>query len=190
MTKPGDSPAIKKKIRREKNFLPSIFFNKLKNLITGRYFPWYFLKQTVFYPSAEQDKHFMFHHLLYSTQGSLTYSDYFKDFEPILYFLDSKTKIKKLLRMKLNLYTNQNKIIEHVSHTDINNKDINNKDEPRKDVNVEILNFTTCNGGTKIEGKKYPSNENELLMFNNLNEHFGIVQTDTQTRVVLNIATI
>ena len=170
---------------REKNFLPSIFFNKLKNLITGHYFPWYFLKQTVFYPGAQHDEHFMFHHLLYSTEGSLTYSDYFKDFEPILYFLDTKTKIKKLLRMKLNLYTNQNKIIEHVSHTDINNKD-----EPRKDVNVEILNFTTCNGATKIEGKKYSSNENELLIFSNLHKHSGIVQTDTQTRIVLNIATI
>ena len=184
MTKPGDSPAIKKKIRREKNFLPSIFFNKLKNLITGRYFPWYFLKQTVFYPSAEQDKHFMFHHLLYSTQGSLTYSDYFKDFEPILYFLDSKTKIKKLLRMKLNLYTNQNKIIEHASHTDINNKLI-----PNPHATISLLNFVNCNGGTNVEGKKYSSKENELLIFNNLNKHSGIVQTDTQTRIVLNIAT-
>ena len=185
MTKPGDSPAIKKKIRREKNFLPSIFFNKLKNLVTGRYFPWFFLNQTVFLPGVKHDKHFMFDHVLYNTAGSLTRSNYFKDFEPILYFLDDKIKVNKILRMKLNLYTNQNKIIEHVSHTDIFYKD-----KPKKDVSVEILNFTTCNGGTIIEGEKYPSNENELLIFNNLNKHFGIVQTDTQTRVVLNIATI
>ena len=31
--------------------------------------------------------------------------------------------------------------------------------------------------------------ENELLIFDNLNKHSGIVQTDTQTRIVLNIDT-
>jgi len=188
MTKPGDSQTIKKKVRIEKNFLPSIFFNKLKILVTGRHFPWFFLNQTVFLPGVKHDKHFMFDHVLYNTAESLIkpeVSIYFKDFEPILYFLNDKIKVNKILRMKLNLYTNQNKIIEHVSHTDINNKD-----EPRKDVNVEILNFTTCNGATKIEGKKYSSNENELLIFSNLHKHSGIVQTDTQTRIVLNIATI
>ena len=42
---------------------------------------------------------------------------------------------------------------------------------------------------TRIKDKKYPSNENEVLIFNNLDKHSGIVQTDTQTRIVLNIAT-
>jgi len=175
----------KKEIRIEKNFLPSIFFDKLKDLVTGRYFPWYFLKYTVSDAGVKQDKDFMFYHILYNTDGSLTSSDYFKDFEPILYFFDGKIKIKKLLRMKLNLYTNQNKIIEHASHTDINNKLI-----PDPHATISLLNFVNCNGGTKVEGKKYPSKENELLIFNNLNKHSGIVQTDTPTRVVLNIATI
>ena len=75
-------------------------------------------------------------------------------------------------------------MIEHQSHTDINDKD-----KPAPNVDVSILNFTTCNGGTRIEDTKYPSNENEVLIFNNLHKHSGIVQTDTQTRIVLNIAT-
>ena len=175
-----------KKIRIEKNFLPSIFFNKLKDLVTARDFPWYFLKQTTTnLPGVEQDKHFMFSHVLFNMVPPAPTGKYFKDFEPILYFLDDKIKLKELLRMKINLYTNQNKIIEHAGHTDINEKLI---PDPR--ATISILNFVTCNGGTKVAGKKYSSNENELLIFNNLNKHSGIVQTDTQTRIVLNIATL
>jgi len=186
MIKPGDLQTTKQKIRIEKNFLPSIFFNKLKNLVTSQYFSWYFFKQTIFYPGIKPDNHFMFSHVLFTNDKSSRPSNHFNDFEPILYFLDGKIKLKGLIRMKLNLYTNQNKIIEHVSHTDIP-KD---KLTPDPYPTISILNFVTCNGGTKVEGKKYPSNENELLIFNNVNKHAGIVQTDTQTRIVLNIATI
>jgi len=171
------------KIRTEKNFLPSIFFDKLKDMITDHHFPWFFESQTVSNHYFEEDSHFMFSHVLFAFEQGKN-SNWFKDFEPIIYFLDSKIKVNKLLRMKLNLYTNQNKKIEHGSHTDINDKGI-----PRKNVNIEIFNFTSCNGATIIKGKKYPSNENELLIFDNLNKHYGIVQTDTQTRIVLNINT-
>jgi len=170
-------------VKVEKNFLPSIFFDKLKYTVTNHYFPWYFISQTVSSKYFKKDNHFMFKHVLFEIDKGQN-SNHFKDFEPILYFLDNKIKVNKLLRMKLNLYTNQNKKIEHGRHTDVNYKNI-----PKKNVNIEILNFTTCNGGTVISGKEYPSHENELLIFNNLNTHAGIVQTDTQTRIILNIAT-
>ena len=170
-------------VKIEKNFLPSIFFDKLKDTATTTYFPWYFESQTVCSEYSEEDNHFMFSHVLFAFEQGKN-SDWFKDFEPIIYFLDNKIKLKKLLRMKLNLYTNQNKKIVHVSHVDILDDNI-----PRENVTISILNFITCNGGTIIKDKKYPSNENELLIFNNLNKHSGIVQTDTQTRIVLNIDT-
>ena len=175
---------IEKKIRIKKNLLPAIYFNKLKHLVTGRAFPWYFLNQTVDYLGVKQDKHFMFVHVLYNTVPPIPTSHLFKEFEPILYFLDFP--IKELLRMKLNLYTNQNKKIKHVRHTDVYDE----KNKPRENVTLSILNFITCNGGTIIKDKKYPSNENELLIFDNLNKHSGVVQTDTPTRIVLNIVTI
>ena len=183
MIKRGDSPTIKKKIRIKKNLLPAVYFNKLKHLVTGRAFPWYFLNQTVDYSGVKQDKHFMFVHTLYNKVPPTPALHLYKEFEPILYFLDFP--IKELLRMKLNLYTNQNKIIKHVSHTDIVEKN-----KPTENVTLSLLNFITCNGGTIIKDKKYPSNENELLIFDNLNKHSGVVQTDTPTRIVLNIVTI
>ena len=81
---------------------------------------------------------------------------------------------------------NQNKKIKHVRHTDVYDE----KNKPRENVTLSILNFITCNGGTIIKDKKYPSNENELLIFDNLNKHSVVVQTDTPTRIVLNIVTI
>ena len=85
--------------------------------------------------------------------------------------------------MKLNLYTNQNKKITHGSHLDF--ADENNKTE--KGINIAVLNFTTCNGATKIGEKIYSSNANEALIFSNELAHCGIVQTNTPTRIVLNI---
>jgi hypothetical protein len=171
--------------RIKKNLLPSIYFNKLNQLVMGRGFPWYYLNQTVSYPGVKQDDHFMFVHVLYNTTPKTPTSTFFKEFEPILYFLDYP--IKELLRMKLNLYTNQNKKIKHVRHTDIYDYD---KNRPREKVTLSLFNFVTCNGGTLINKKKYSSNANELVIFDNAHKHSGIVQTDTQVRVVLNIATI
>ena len=170
----------RRNIKIEKNFLPPIFYNKLKSIIISNTFPWYYLPKTVKY----SDNNFMFNHTLLCFDKTCISSNWFKDFEPILYFLNDKIKLKKLVRMRLNLYTNQNKVVEHEAHIDISK---NGQADPN--VTISILNFTTCNGGTVIKGKKYPSNENELLIFNNINKHFGIVQTDTQSRIVLNIAT-
>jgi len=167
-------------VKIEKNLLPSLYFNKLKDIFIGDYFPWYFQPHTL---NNRPDSYFMFAHTLFAFEHGQN-SNWFKEFEPIIYFLDNKIKTKKLIRMKLNLYTNQNKKINHTAHWD----SIDEKGNPRKDVNIAILNFTTCNGGTIINDKKYSSNENEALIFDNLNKHSGIVQTNTPIRIILNIA--
>ena len=52
-----------------------------------------------------------------------------------------------------------------------------------------VLTPTTLNGGTIINDKEYKSNANEALIFDNIIEHQGFTQTDTQRRIILNIAT-
>ena len=108
-------------------------------------------------------------------------------FEPILYFLHEHVKVAQLRRMKLNLYTNQGKRNEHAEHYDY--ADINNKNLPEENHNIIILNFNTCNGGTVIKNKEYKSVENQAIIFDNTLKHYGVVQTDTQKRIVLNILT-
>ena len=111
---------------------------------------------------------------------------HFETFDPILYFLDNHSPVKGLLRMKLNLYTNQNKKIHHAKHVDFANQDTG---KPLENTTNTVLNFTDCNGGTIIDNKEYPSKANQALIFSNDLIHQGIVQTDTPRRIVLNIAT-
>ncbi len=55
-------------------------------------------------------------------------------------------------------------------------------------IKLGLFNFITCNGGTKINKKLFNSNSNELIVFDNKFKHHGITQTDTPTRINLNIA--
>ena len=55
-------------VRQEKNLLPTIYFDKLKNIVTSNSLQWYFQKQTIV--DHKSDNHFMFtHSLLAFNQG-------------------------------------------------------------------------------------------------------------------------
>ena len=154
-----------------------MFFNKLNDILNGNNFQWYFHNRTL-EEDKEPEDNFMFNHNLYI--NNQINSDWFRTFEPILYFISKDYKITQLLRMKLNLYTNQHKNITHPSHIDF-------EDEIKNNVKIGLLNFTSCNGGTKIDKKVYKSNSNELIVFDNKKKHNGITQTDTPNRIILNI---
>ena len=162
----------------EDNLLPKIFLDKLKDILEGNPFQRYFQNSTVPYVKKEPLNNFMFTHNLYM-DGSIT-SDWFRTFEPIIYFINTKYKVNQLLRMKLNLYTNQHKKINHGSHYDF-------PDQKNENIKIGLLNFTTCDGGTNINKKVYKSKENQLLVFNNTEKHFGITQTNNPIRIILNI---
>ena len=168
------------------NFLPDMFYGKLKETLNeGPNFPWFWNDKTASEAGGYAlDNHFMFNHVLYDIPDGFN-SRYFETFFPFLYFLNDHIVFKKLIRMKLNLYTNQNKKILHAKHTDFT--DANGK--PYKNFTTTIFNFTTCNGGTIIDNKEYLSKVNQALIFNNQLEHQGFTQTDTPIRIVLNIVT-
>jgi len=85
---------------------------------------------------------------------------------------------KKLTRLKLNCYPNQNKKILHPLHKDA-------YEHNTKDYVIGVYHFNTCNGETIVNDEKIKSEENQMLLFDNI-PHQGNVQTDTRTRVVLN----
>ena len=165
------------------NLLPNLFFNKLKNIFGKNQFNWFWNNKTASGKDGDLDNHFMFTHMLWDVDAGKT-SPHFETFEPILYFLDNHSPVKKLLRMKLNLYTNQNKKIHHAKHVDFANQDTG---KPLENTTNTVLNFTDCNGGTIIDNKEYPSKANQALIFSNDLIHQGIVQTDAPIRIVLNI---
>ena len=100
----------------------------------------------------------------------------------------------KLVKMKMNLYTNQGINVKHGVHYDV----LQNG-RPRTDVITSVFNFTTCNGSTIVyerdkngnfsdDSKELvvPSIENSMVMFNNTHPHYAITQSDTPARIVLN----
>ena len=100
-----------------------------------------------------------------------------------------------LKRMKMNLYPNHTKQIDHGIHNDVWQR-TNTGRQPDPNVVTSVFNFNTCNGSTTILDKdeqgKYtkkvvvPSIENTIVMFNNPHPHFGTTQNDSTARMVLN----
>ena len=84
--------------------------------------------------------------------------------------------------MKMNLYVNRGKQYVHQPHIDIYDGRT-----PRPGVITGIFNFTTCDGFTQIEKKKYPSKRNSIILFDGTKVHCGSTPTNTKTRIVLNI---
>ena len=105
---------------------------------------------------------------------------------------EEKNSECRLIRMKMNLYPNKNKQVKHGLHNDIFTGS-----RPHPNVVTAVFNFTDCNGSTiildKDENGEYtkevevPSVANTIAMFNCSHPHYGITQSDTPTRIVLNI---
>ena len=161
------------------NFLPPEHFSNLTKIVHGNEFQYYFQRNSVG-GAMEPLENFMFSHILYDDEAAR--SDWCTEFLPVLDKVDANNKkiFTKLLRMKLNLYTNQNKKIIHASHHDYS-------DRLNENIKIGLFNFTSCDGGTTIDGKDYQSNANEIILFDNKLKHNAIVQTNTPIRIVLNI---
>ena len=152
-----------------KNFLPKEVFNTLKNTMMGYYFPYYF-NDYINKPSEDKnDFQFTFTFL---RNGQYECWGEWKDIiVPVL----KKIKYKKINRVKANLLTRTEKIIEHDYHIDQNKG------------TTGILYLNNCNGYTKFEnGKKVVSEENKYVEFDSTLKHTGSSCTDKQRRVVIN----
>jgi|TARA_B100001964_G_scaffold60501_2_gene68562 hypothetical protein len=160
-------------VRVIKNFLPRTFFLHLRDLVMGGDFPWYYNKSTL---TNMDDGYFMFVHAL--MWNSEVVSPLYNEFQQMLPYVKEALDYKKLTRLKLNCYPNQNKKILHPLHIDA-------YEHNTKDYVIGVLHFNTCNGETIVNDEKIKSEENQMLLFDNI-PHQSAVQTDTRTRVILN----
>ena len=87
-----------------KKFLSKKKFKNMQDFMMGLYFPWYFIDCV----SIKDDGFFQFEFLFFKDSQNCS-QEYMDLIQPIL----SKLKYKKLLRVKANLLTQTNKIIEH-----------------------------------------------------------------------------
>jgi len=175
-------------IKEVNNFLLQGYFDELKTLVYSSNFPWYYTNSTVFGEDKKPlDDSFKFFHILWDYNKGLN-SEHFQRFSHILYDIQQHIPCKELLRMKLNLNPNKGKRKFHAPHQDVVDIHPDGSKTPKPDIKIIILNFSSCNGATKIKDKEYQSQENKALIFPNEYEHQGISQNDTDIRIVLNIA--
>ncbi|MFT5571853.1 MAG: hypothetical protein ACI9FR_000774 [Cryomorphaceae bacterium] len=157
-----------------KNFLPQQHFEDLQRLMMTEMLPWFFNDRVV-----TTEKHFMFTHA-FMNDGKITNPYFFEPVRGMIPHIQRKRDFIGVSRIKANLYTNQGEPIVHPSHVDVP-LDSGMADK----FFVAVYHLNTCNGMTVVEGQEIASEANQLIIFDNV-PHYGTVQTDTDTRVVIN----
>jgi len=158
------------------NFLPVDHFADIQRLFMTNMIPWFFTDRVV-----STEKHFMFGHV-FMEDAQVINGRYFEPVRGMLLPMQEKLEFIGVSRIRAVLYTNQGREIRHPTHVDIP-LDSGVSDKFR----IAVFHVNTCNGKTVIGDQEIKSVENQLIIFENV-PHYGTVQTDTDTRVVINFA--
>lgn len=157
-----------------KDFLPAGHLADVRDLLMTEKIPWFFNDRVV---TTRRD--FMFTHT-FMEDGQVVNPRYFEPIRGMLYPIQKERPFIGVSRIKANLYTNQGRAIEHPKHFDVpQDSGVSDK------FVIAVFHVNTNNGLTVVEGAQFASQENQLILFDNV-EHYGTVQTDTDTRVVIN----
>ena len=150
-----------------KNFLSKKDFSILEAKMMGDTLPWYYNNEVV----NEGDEFFQFTYVFVVNGKENCKPEMMEVIRPIL----EKLKFNKMERIKANLLTKTENIIEHGFHTDIEN------------MTTGIFYLNDCNGYTKFSGgKKIKSEKNKYITFDSNTMHTGSTCTDQKRRVVIN----
>jgi hypothetical protein len=158
------------------NFLSTHEFEGLKSTLLGGNFPW-FLHKVVDpeHHALSEDVakyNFQFSHVFYNNYAP--HSEYFQNVTPIV----DKLNPLSVLRVKANLTTRTEKIVEQGYHTDY-------PDNTKCITGVFYVN--TTDGYTKfLNGEVIESVENRLVLFDSQMKHTGTTSTDSDVRCVIN----
>ena len=172
------------------NFIPSDAFDELKTFLLSsgergkgkqndsEKLPWYHtpagyaVNRDFKKPDSTRNwRLFYLTHMIYSDTITSPY------YERILSHCCEQLDIKSLIRVKINMYPNTEKIYEHGMHFDYH--------FPHKGA---ILSINTCDGYTKFEdGTKIDSVANRLLLFDASKLHSSTTTTNQPVRININI---
>jgi len=153
------------------NFLDKNKFKQIQDFVFSDSCAWYYNNAIV--GKVDEGKDFMFNHQFFDKNKQK--SDHFNYvIMPIL----GRLNFNHLIRAKLNCYTRKYKFIHTLLHVDY--------EEPHT---VALLSLNTCNGYTYFADtkEKIRSVENQMIIFDGLRQHCSVAQTDTDTRVNINI---
>jgi hypothetical protein len=153
------------------NFLPKENFLRIKELLLGNCFPWYYYPNISQIEKISKGPLFYMTHIFYDYEPRSTFCNIIKN--NLLSFMD----VKSILRVKANLYPNQSIKKINEMHVDY---DFKHKGA--------LFSINTNNGGTILkDGTKIDSVENRILFFDPSIEHDSENCTDEKTRININI---
>lgn len=165
-----------------KDFLPEDLSCRIRDILMGDSFP-YFYRDGVSY---EGDDNYCFGHTLFNDDDDypddcIINPDYSKLFNQLGIPLVSRISMSRLLRMKINCYPRQTKIIADRTfggmHVDFERPHV-----------VGIYCVNTNNGYTLFEdGTECPSIANTMYIFDGSMQHSCVHQTDENIRVNINM---
>ncbi len=168
------------------DFLPQPIFQHLLSVVESENFNWKWQNH-----STPGDNKFKFGKIIF-THPSLSGKEFKDDelmplFEPFVELQKEHQsyRTQHLLKMKLNLYPNEGKQVQHGIHKDIVDNNLPN-DVVDSLVTTSVFNFHTSNGYTCRGKEKVPSVANQIVVFKQT-EHYGVTQSDTPRRIVLNM---
>jgi len=157
------------------NFLEKSIGDNINQEFMASKVAWYYNPDIIYGSAKKREEklgNFQFTHNIYSDH--MPQSTYFDLIKPVLI----KLNIVSILRIKANLLTKTNKVIEYETHKDNLSTD---------KYKIAIYYINTCNGYTKIKNKKIYSKQNRILLFKGKEEHLGSSCSDQNRRVLINI---
>jgi hypothetical protein len=155
------------------NFLPDNEFQAIYNTVKKAEFGWAYNEYVSEYGNVK-DENFYFTHTMYAW-GSPTCPSFNEVIIPVEKVLREKAniQIKAMLRMKANLYTRTETLIQHGMHMDYDYSHT-----------ACILGMNDCDGFTILENKsKIESKANRMLIFDGSNKHCSTSCTDQKVRI-------
>jgi hypothetical protein len=162
------------------NFLPQEDFMLLKESFYSYYFPWYagpVLPDNIekkYSKPVEKIYNFHFSHAFYLNFE--VNSSYYSNIKPLI----NKINPLAIIRIKANLETRTESIIENGYHTDFA--------EEYENCTTAVYYVNTNNGYTKFnDGSTVKSVENRLVTFDSKILHTGTTCTDESSRIVINL---
>ena len=148
-----------------KNYIDKNHANQICDIFLSNMFPWYYIPNHVDKESLSYMSHTFF------KDGQATSNAMFL-VEPIL----KKLKVKNILNVRANLcFKRPSKFIWHVDKFTDN---LNHK--------TAIYYVNTNNGCTEFKDKKVKCEKNKIVIFDSKIKHRAKIQTDTDTRMVIN----
>lgn len=156
------------------DFLDREHFAAVRALLMSERLPWFFNDRVV-----SSERHFMFTHT-FMNDGKVVNPNYFAPVQAMIPLIQKKRAFIGVSRIKANLYTNQGTRIVHPEHVDIPlDSGVSDK------YCIGVYHVNACDGLTVIGDRDIKSEDNQLILFDNV-PHHGTTQTDTDTRVVIN----